>query len=273
MMPAGPLDFLSLPALFGATILVVLLSIEAGFQLGRRRAQVREPEKETSVGAMVGASLGLLAFLLAFTFGLAASRFEARRMALLNEVNAIGTAHLRTGALPEPERSEARRLLREYVDVRLEAVRSSDFETGVRRSKEIHGELFSIASALGAQDPRSIVVGLFTESLNDVIDLHTVRITEGSRVRIPGIIWIVLYTITVLAMLEMGYQTGLAGRRRPLSTPALALAFASVILLVADLDRPQQGVIRVSQAGLEELQEDFRSPERGVRRSDGPVVR
>lgn len=271
MVSNGLLDFLPLPALFVLTVLVVLLSIEAGFFLGRRRARILEPEKETAVGAMVGASLGLLAFLLAFTFGFAATRFETRRLALLHEVNAIGTTYLRTGALPEPQRSEARQLLREYVHVRLEGARSSDLEPAIRRSKEIHGELFSIASALGEQDPRSIVVGLFTESLNELIDLHTIRITEGLRVRIPSIIWIVLYAITVLGMMEIGYQTGLAGRRRPLSIPAMALAFAAVILLIADLDRPLQGVIRVSQVGLEELQQEIGQPEPG--RAPGSDVR
>jgi hypothetical protein len=59
------------------------------------------------------------------------------------------------------------------------------------------------------------------------------------RVRIPLPIWAALYAITVLAMLEMGYQTGLSGKRRPRSVPAFALAFAVMIYLIGDLDRPQ----------------------------------
>ncbi|MGB8551969.1 MAG: hypothetical protein WCD73_01390 [Pseudolabrys sp.] len=39
--------------------------------------------------------LGLLALMLAFTFSMALTRFEARRDALLNEANAIGTTALR----------------------------------------------------------------------------------------------------------------------------------------------------------------------------------
>lgn len=253
----GPLDFLPLPLLFLGTVVLVLLSIEGGYRLGRRRARLRQPEKETAVGAMVGASLGLLAFLLAFTFSFAATRFEGRRRALLQESNAIGTTLLRTAALPESHREELRDLLREYVDVRLEAVRTGQVEPAIRRSKEIHEALFAHAADLGLQDPRSVVVGLFTESLNELIDLHAVRITEGLLVRIPAVIWVVLYTITMLSMLEMGYQSGIGGGRRPLSIPAFALAFASVMLLIADLDRPRDGLIRVSQQGLEELRADM----------------
>ena len=77
---------------------------------------------------MVAAVLALLAFLLTFTFGMAASRFEARRQVLLDEANAIGTAYLRAALLSDPQRAEIRKLLREYVDVRLEAVQPGKAE-------------------------------------------------------------------------------------------------------------------------------------------------
>ena len=68
---------------------------------------------------IVAATLGLLAFMLAFTFGMAASRFEERRQAVLSETNAINTTYLRAALLPDPMSGDTRNLLREYVDVRL----------------------------------------------------------------------------------------------------------------------------------------------------------
>jgi len=202
---------------------------------------------------MVGASLGLLAFLLAFTFGLAASRFEARRQVLLNEVNAIETTYLRAAALPEPTRSEARDLLRQYIKARVEVTSSENLDAAIRRSEELQGRLWTLAAALGESQPGSIMVGLFMQSLNEVIDLHTTRILLGIRSRIPGVIWLVLYGITVLAMAEMGFQSGLAGTRRPLSIPAVVISFAAVIWLIADLDRPLEGTVRVDQGMMGEL--------------------
>jgi hypothetical protein len=79
---------------------------------------------ETPVGEMVASTLGLLAFILAFTFGLAASRFDAKRQLLVDEANAVGTTYLRAEMLPE-RRDEIRALLRDYVEVRIEAVKSS----------------------------------------------------------------------------------------------------------------------------------------------------
>lgn len=174
------------------------------------------------MGAMANASLALLAFLLAFTFGFAASRVEARRTLMLDEVNAIGTTYLRTGTLPEAERAQPRALLREYADTRLAAARSREIDVEIRRSVELQRRLWEQAAALAERQPSSIVVGLYLQALNETIDLHTKRVTETLRLRVPGIIWLVLYAITALAMAEMGYQTGLGGLRRPLSTPALA---------------------------------------------------
>jgi hypothetical protein len=248
----GALDFLPLWGLLVATLLLVLLSFECGYRLGRYRHKRSEQEKEAPVGAMVGATLGLLAFLLAFTFGLAASRFDTRRQVLLDEVNAIGTTYLRAGFLPE-RREEVRVLLREYVDVRLEAVRSGKVEQGMRQSEKLHGQLWEHAVALAEKNPGSIVVGLFVQSLNEVIDLHSKRVTIGLRNRIPGAIWAALYVVAVLALAAMGYHAGLAGTSRSLAVLAVAFTFSVVLYLVADLDRPQEGSLTVSQQGMIDL--------------------
>ena len=250
---AAGLDVVPIPLVFVLAVAFVLCFLELGFYLGRRQAGRAEVERESSVGAMANASLALLAFLLAFTFGFAASRLEVRRTVLLAEVNAIGTAYLRASTLPEAPRAEAEELLREYVDVRLTAATSGRVEAGVRRSLEIQSRLWRSAAALAEGSPGSIVLGLYLQSLNEVIDLHTTRLTESLRVRIPPILWVVIGAMTALSMGEMGYQTGLGGRRRPRSTPAFAVVFASVILLIADLDRPQGGYIRVSQDAMVEL--------------------
>src|ERR1051326_822352 len=101
MQSNGILDAFPLWAVFIVILLIVLLSVEFGYRLGKYRRSRHETEKEAPLGTMVGATLGLLAFILAFTFGLAASRFDNRRQLLLDEANAIGTTYLRAGMLPE----------------------------------------------------------------------------------------------------------------------------------------------------------------------------
>ena len=256
-MHHGPLDFAPLWVQFALTFVLVLFAIEGGFEIGVRRAAQRKAENASSAGAMANASLALLAFLLAFTFGFAASRLEARRTILLDEVNAIGTTYLRAGTLPDAEAAQARVWLREYVDSRLEAVRTGKLEEGIQQWEELQRRLWESAAAIARSNPTSIPVGLYLQTLNAMIDLHATRLNESVRVRIPVTIWAALYVLTVIAMLEMGYQTGLSGKRRPLSVPAFALAFAVVIYLIGDLDRPQAGTIRVSQQPLVELRQSM----------------
>ena len=134
----------------------------------------------------------------------------------LDEVNAVETAHLRATLLPEPHRTEIQNFLREYMDVRLEAVRSGRVEEATRRSKELHDRLWSQAVALGETNSGP-PARLSIESLNEVINLHTKRVTESLWSRIPGILWFVLYAITGVGIATLGYSSELSGTNRSLA--------------------------------------------------------
>ncbi len=242
---------------FAGTIAVVVASIEVGYRLGGLRRRSTLPEKDAPVGAIVAATLGLLAFMLAFTFGLAASRFDARRMLVLEEANAIGTAYLRANLVPEPQNHEIRKLLRDYVDVRLKAVQAGRIEEGITQSSELQNQLWAQTGQLVDQDSRPIVTGLLIQSLNNVIDLHGKRVMFALHNRIPEMVWLVLYAMAILAMSALGYQEGLSGSRRSLAVLALALTFSAVIFLIADLDRPQEGLLRVGQRALTDLRDSL----------------
>jgi hypothetical protein len=259
-MPTSTLDVLPLWTVFALWFAAILLAAEIGYRLGRLRHRNSEHEKEPTVGGIVAAELGLLAFLLAFIFSLAASRFEARRETLLNEANAIGTTFLRAKMLPEPEGSQVRQLLREYVDVRVAAVKEGTIDAGVQRSSELHDKLWAAAVAAAQKDPRSIPTGLFIQSLNEVIDLHAKRLLVALGSRIPTSIWLVMFAVATLSFGSMGYHSGLTGARRSPAVVPLTLIFAIVMWMVIDLDRPQEGLLRVSQRPLIELRATMDEP-------------
>ena len=255
----GPLDALPLWGFFIAVLFLVLLSLEGGYRVAQYRRRRSLQETEAPVGAMVGATLGLLAFMLAFTFGYAAERFDLRRQLLLDEANAIGTTYLRSGMLPE-RREEIRKLLRDYVDTRLDAVKSNQIAEGIRRSEQLQDQLWAQTVTLAERNPTSIVVGLFVTSLNEVIDLHAKRVTAGLRNRIPGTIWAALLTIATLSLGAMGYHSGLVGTTRSLAILVVAVTFSAVIALIADLDRPQEGSLTVSQQALIDVRQSMNPP-------------
>jgi hypothetical protein len=259
-MITAPLDVVPLWAMFLASGAFLWLAMESGYRLGKWRLLRNPDEKEQPVGAMVASILGLVALVLGFTFSLAASRFDARRMGVLEESNAIGTTYLRARLLPEPQRSEIHRLLREYVAVRIQGVEEGKTEQALARSEELHELLWSQAAAAAEKDSSSIMTGVFIQSLNDVIDLHARRVMVGLRSRIPLVIWIALFGLAMLGMTSVGYQAALCATRRSPAMLALVLAFAVVLLLIADLDRGQEGMMRISQHSMLDLQETITSP-------------
>ena len=258
MQSDGPLDLLPLWGAFFVILLLVLVSVEVGYRLGKYRSRNTE-EKESAVGAMVGATLGLLAFMLAFTFGLAAERFDERRQAVLDEANAIGSAYLRAGMIGE-RREEIRALLRTYVDTRLEAIQSGHIAEGIRQSERLQTQLWTHAETIAGQHPTSVTVGLFVQSVNDVIDLHAKRVTFGVRNRIPPAIWLALLTVAALSLTAMGYHAGLSRTSRSVAEIVVAGAFAVVLGLIADLDRPQEGFLKVSQQALIDARQSMQPP-------------
>ncbi|MEY4667555.1 MAG: hypothetical protein RL518_254 [Pseudomonadota bacterium] len=254
------LDFLPLWALFIVTIVVISLSVECGFRFGARRRRRTQQEKDAPVGAVVGATLALLGFMLAITFGIAVSRFDFRRQTFLAEVNVVSSAYMYADLLPTKERDEIRALLREYVDVRLIAVESGKLREGIAQSEKLHSELWSVTLRASEQSQNFLAVGIFAQTLNSVFDAHAKRIFATADSRIPVLIWVVLYLVAMVGMAELGYQAALAGSTRSPATIGLITAFAAVLFLVADLDRPQGGFLIVSQQAMKNLRRTMDMP-------------
>jgi hypothetical protein len=251
---AEPLDAIALPVLLAAIIACLLLAIETGYRIGAWRHKRRPDERDAPVGAMVGSILGLLALVLGFTFSLAASRFDARRQAVLAEANAIERAYYQARLVKEPQSAEAIKLLEQYIALRLQAVRSNKPDELLSASEAVHQQLWRQVEGVAAGDPNSAVTELFIESVNDVIEGHATRVVAGLRSRIPIVIWAGLFALVTVSMAAVGYQAGLSGTRRSPAMPSLVLAFSLVLLLIADLDRGHEGLLRVSQQSLIDLQ-------------------
>lgn len=239
--------------LFFLTFIILLISFECGLILGKKYHENVKDDNGSSISSIVAATLGLLAFLLTFTFGIAATKYDEKRALVLEEANAIGTTYLRAGYLQKPHSSEIRNLLKQYVDVRLYHLKTNSIPKGIELSLELQDKLWQQAEAIAEKTPDSVVAGLFIQSLNDVIDLHSKRVNIGLRIRIPSIIWISLYLLAIAAFGTVGYQTGLLRARYMGIILLLITTFSLVLVLIADLDRPLVGFIKVSQQPLEDL--------------------
>jgi len=236
------------------TMGLVFVCIEIGILRGRARLRSGKGKLEVS-GAMVGAVMGLLSFLLAFTFNGAATRAESRKALVVKEANAIEQAWLRAGFLDETSRAAMRGLLRDYLDVRVKAaLGQTDLPLALRESVALHDKMWALAEDAGRLTPGSISTGLLVQSLNEVIDLHLERVTMGIRNRVPPTIWATLYLLLIAAMIMLGAQIGQSETRHFDLEIAIAITFATVLFLITDLDRPQEGLLKVSQEAMVELQ-------------------
>ena len=268
MIKTTALDFIPLWGIFLASTVLIVVAVETGFALGRRKLAKIKDGAPLHTGSAVAATLGLLAFMLAFTFGAGTSRLDHKRQLVLQETNAIATAFLRAELLPEPHNINSQDLLSRYIDHRLDMIeelhtmygaKSKNQLTqllikGIAETKDFHSKMWAEAVEVAKLQPTPITA-LFISAVNQVLDLHQERITVAVQQRMRMAFWIALYCLATLAMGLTGYDAGVSHSRRNLSGWVVALAFSTVIVLVVGLDRPQTSA--VEQTPLQELQRDM----------------
>jgi hypothetical protein len=120
----------------------------------------------------------------------------------------------------------------------------------------LQAQLWSAAAALGEKEPRAVTIGLFLQSLNEVIDLHSKRL-HALENHVPEIILFLLYFVAMVATGLIGYGCGLGGVRNFFVTVVSSILIAVVILVIIDLDRPRRGLIQVSQQRMLELRDSL----------------
>jgi hypothetical protein len=242
---------------FFVTAAIALASVEAGLWLGRRRA---DPEAEQGpVDTLTGGTVGLLAFLLAFAFSIAALRFDTRGDLIVAEAQATREAYLYASLLPAPQGPRSRALLQEYVSVRIAGVKpGGNRQAAIQRSEEIHDLLWKDVQDLTAADPENVALASYSPAVVSVISAHQERMAKAPG-RLPPFVWWALYSLIAAALASHGYQLGLARSRRPAIAGLMILALATVVTMIMDLDRGQQGFLTVSQQALEHLLAEMRA--------------
>ena len=229
--------------LFGAVVLGLL----SGRALSHHAETLREP-----FGVVQAALLTLVGLLLAFTLAMAVTRYEARRAAVVDDSNAIGTAYLRAQTLQEPIRSGSLRLYPDYADASIALSNavpgSSDAKRAIADESRIQRQLWSLAGQSLAGRPLDSAPRLYTESLNVMIDMQTTRVAALNN-RVPPAISLVELVGAAVALGLMAMY--LAMFSRGVVTVVLAAGLLSLLLFVTfDLDRPSRGFIKVPDAPL-----------------------
>ena len=252
--------FINQWAVFGIVTLLLLGLAETGcrFGLAYRR---RNPEVAAGhSGSVQGAVLGLLGLLLGFSFAMAVGRYDARRLLLIDEANAIGTTWLRADFLPAPHQQEVKDLLKRYTRIKLEDGKAATTREVTTRSQaeiaQIHNALWTHANAAALANPSPVTVSFIT-TLNETIDLDASR-KAALRNHVPGAVWLLLLVVAGCGAWASGHGSGTGGVRSAFNQWVFPLLIGVVITLIADVDRPQQGLIGVNQQPLQDLLDSMR---------------
>src|SRR5678815_676912 len=243
---------------------VVLAAIEIGFRIGRRnRGAALDDDDKAHINATQASTLGILALLLAFTFSLSLQRFDTRSDAMVDEANAIGTAYLRAQMLPAPLRDETQALLRDYVDVRVEAghvsiINDDEWAALMAKAGSLQNALWDKARRAAEANPSPVPSGMFVQATNDLIDSFGRRDAALHR-HVPEVVLFLLIGTFLITSAIVGFSGGVIGRRPPLVSFAMVLLIVVLVFVILDLDRSIRGVIVVSEKNLLDLQASMKA--------------
>jgi len=222
---------------------VVFLACGIGWRLGKRR---EGKGVSNHIAALEQVLLGMLALMVGFSFLMGLTRFDARRDAVVNLANAVGTTALRARLLPEPTRKETLKLLREYAEARagiLEVDKPIWGKATSPRTNEIYEKLWQHVETLSVKNKEMVPIGLFTQALNEMIDSQGRRLA-ALRNQIPESVLIALFAIAAVSCGFAGYACRLDPLRTRLPAVITATIISVVIFLILDLDSPRGGFMK-----------------------------
>jgi len=239
-------DIISL--LFATGLFVgMLLLLEAGRQIGRRRQGREEEGARAGLGAVDGAVFALMGLLIAFTFSGAATRFDMRRQLIVDEANAIGTAWLRLDLLPAAAQPELRELFRRYLDARLAVYAKVPDMTAAQaelaQANALQGEIWARATVACRESANPLTAQLIP-ALNEMFDIAATR-TASANIHPPAIIFVMLGVLALMSSLLAGYAMAGGKSRSWIHVIGFGLILATTVYVILDLEFPRLGFIRV----------------------------
>jgi hypothetical protein len=236
------------------TFLLLWVAAWAGARASRGQKRLSEALR-VDFGTILAASLTLLGLVIGFSFSMATGRYDLRKSYEEAEANAIGTEYVRADLLAPAQASQVRELLKQYTDLRIEWYRTqrwADLTQINLQTLQVQNHLWA-ATAQSATVQPGPLQALAVAGMNDV--LNSQGYTQAAWWnRIPVGAWCLMIAIAVFCNVLLGYG---ALEMAPRLFMVLPLLVAIAFFLIADIDSPRGGVIRVTPQNLISLQQEF----------------
>jgi hypothetical protein len=241
--------------IFVVSFLLLWFAAWAGGQLGQRQYDLKE-EMLPDFSVVLGATLTLLGLIIGFSYSMATARYDLRKAYEEAEANAIGTEYVRADLLGPAEAQQVREMLRQYTDLRIRfyVTRDNDELTQINlQTEQIQDRLWTAVSQSALAQPTALRT-LAVAGMNDV--LNSQGYTQAAWWnRIPGAAWMLMFAIAIFCNGLLGYGS----RRLQMKLLViLPLVVAVSFFLIADIDSPRRGIIRVRPQNLESVQQSLK---------------
>lgn len=217
----------------------------------RRKLRESEADERVQFGVIVSAGLTLLGLLIGFSYSMAVSRYDQRKNLEEEEANAIGTEYLRAGLLSAADAAKVRGRLKDFLDERIlfySTRNEQQLEQINASSTLISADMWSIVQGAALAQPDTNTA-LATAGMNSV--LNSQGYTQAAWWnRIPIAAWALMLIIGICCNILIGYSTPHPEIRLHSVFFILPGLVAVSFFLIAELDSPRGGFIRVQPVNL-----------------------
>jgi len=233
---------------------MMLLMVKLGHQLGSKKPV------SSALGVTEGAVFTLMALLIAFTFSNASQRFDQRKMMIVEEANAIGTAHLRLDMLMEADRSLIRKDFIDYVDARLAIYTAiPDFQAvdlAINHCKAIQAKLWQDAITACKNSSSPLLPMFILTPINSMFDLANAR-TAYAYLHPTPLVFVLLILTAFMSAFLASYALQGKDSWRSFHVIAFALISSLTVYIIIDLEFPRLGFIK--ESGFDSYLTDVRN--------------
>jgi hypothetical protein len=239
-------------AVLGLAFFGLWVAAWVGGWMNKRRTGLPE-EIRPDFGTILSASLTMLGLIVGFSFSMATGRYDLRKTYEEAEANAIGTEYVRADLMAPEQASQVRGLLKHYTDLRIQWYETENWTDVTRINQEtarVQNQLWA-ATAQSVTAQQTPVQALAASGMNDV--LNSQGYTQAAWWnRIPKGAWCLMAAIGVFCNVLLGFG---ARKMEAKLFMVLPLLVAIAFFLIADIDSPRGGVIRVHPQNLLSLRD------------------
>jgi len=252
----NPLNYPYFVFLFTFISLWIMAQIGARWLTGVR---LIEPDERDNFGVILGATLTLLGLIIGFSFSMAIERYDQRKNLEEEEANAIGTEYVRANLLGDVNAQTLHGQLKRYVDLRILFYQSRDATEITQINSEtarLQNDMWAAVERAALAQPTP-VSALAVSGMNDV--LNSQGYTQAAWWnRIPFAAWALMVMIAICCNVLLGFGTRRTNKKVPNTLlVVMPLVLGISFLLLADIDSPRSGLIRVTPRNMLSLSQSL----------------